>query len=91
MISGFLSSRGLRLTCVALEFKSEVHVCPRLAPRIPHLRFVQLQMHRIRPQVFYMEHHKDRDSASKVAKIIINLGLKEQNRFSTGFNHHCTE
>lgn len=72
------------------EFKNEIHVCPWLALKIPHLRSVRLRMHRIWPQIFETE-HKDRGSSSKTENIIINLSLKETDRFSTGFSHHCTE
>ncbi|KAJ5085022.1 hypothetical protein N7532_009793 [Penicillium argentinense] len=67
------------------EFQSGVHVCPRIALKIPSLRSIRLRMHNICPRVLELE----RDS--KIESIIINLSLKEPDRFHAGFSRHCTE
>lgn len=70
------------------RFKNEIHVCPQLALKIPHLRSVRLRMYSICRQIFDL---KDCDPSSKIESIIIDLSLRETDPFSTGFSYHCTK
>lgn len=67
------------------EFQRGVHICPRIALKIPSLRSIRLRMHNICPRVLELAHE------SKIESIIINLSLKEHDRFHAGFSRHCTE
>lgn len=72
------------------EFKDGVHVCPQLALKIPTLRTVRLRMRRICPQVLNLQ-QRDCALPTRIESIIINLSLKEADRFSAGYSRHCTE
>lgn len=80
---------NLEIDTCGSDFEREVHVCPRLALVIPHMRNVRLRMHSICPQIFDWKGYGP--SPPKTEIFIVNISLMERNRFSAGFSHHCTE
>ncbi|EYE97496.1 uncharacterized protein EURHEDRAFT_295967 [Aspergillus ruber CBS 135680] len=71
-------------------YKNGIHVCPRLALKIPHLRYVQLRTLRICPEIFDLQ-YQDGARSSKIRGIVIKVSFKEMDRFTAGFSTHCTE
>lgn len=67
------------------DFNTGVHVCPQIALKLPSLRSIRLRMRRICPLVFELKQN------SKIHSVIINLSLKENDRFHAQFTRHCTE
>lgn len=82
------------------------HICPRIALAIPSLRSVRLRMQKVCPRILGIMGAEDkpsntldqskaeqRDSApvAKVERIIINLCLKEADRFFAEYSRHCTK
>ncbi|KAJ5782940.1 hypothetical protein N7457_004714 [Penicillium paradoxum] len=72
------------------EMSGAVHICPRLGLQIPALRSVRLRMRSICPHIFGFS-QGDSALPGNIECIIINLSLKDTDRFSTAFSHHCTE
>ena len=90
MLLGFPSSQSWRSTPAALEFKNGIHVCPKLALKIPRLQYVRLRMLRICPEIFDLQ-YQDSARPSKIKNIIIKVSFNEMDRFTAGFSTHCTE
>ncbi|CAG8369759.1 unnamed protein product [Penicillium salamii] len=66
------------------KFQSGVHICPQIL-KIPSLRSARIRMHNVCPRLL------DLEQDSKIESLIINLSLKEPDRFHAGYSRHCTE
>lgn len=80
----------LEIDTCGSEFKNGIHVCPKLALKIPRLQYVRLRMLRICPEIFDLQ-SQDSARPSKIKSIIIKVSFKEMDRFTAGFSTHCTE